>query len=304
MSSDAQTQPTVETDQLTRRFGHRLAVDHLNLRIPTGSVYGLIGPNGAGKTTTIKLLMHMLQATSGAARIFGLDVTRQQPALRQRVGYVPELHFIYRWMRVHEAISFCQAFYTNWNDQRCAELLKLFDLDVDKKVRALSKGMVAKLALLLGLAHEPKLLILDEPTSGLDPLVREEFLDGVLRVLCDGEQTVLFSSHMLSDVQRLADRVGIIYEGCLLADCAMDELLQSTKRVRVVLANGTAPGPPPEGTVWQRLEHRQWILTVHGFGRDAIEQLQRRHPAASIDVSDLSLEDIFKDFIKGRRGSA
>ncbi len=294
----------IETEELTKRFGDRVALDRLDLGVPAGCVFGLIGPNGAGKTTTIKLLMHMLRATEGEARIFGLDVTRAQAALRQRVGYVPELHFLYRWMRVHEALGFCRSFYKRWSDRRCAELVKLFELDANKKVRQLSKGTLAKLALVIGLAHEPELLILDEPTSGLDPLVREEFLDGVLRALCTGERTVLFSSHTLSDVQRLADRVGIVYEGRLLAESATDELVQSTKRVRVVLDNGVAPGPPPEGTVWQRTEHRQWLLTVTGFGPGVVEQLRRRHAAAHIDVSDLSLEDIFKDFIKGRRGAA
>jgi len=224
--------------------------------------------------------------------------------MKQRVGYVPELHFIYRWMRVHEVIGFCRRLYETWNDRRCAKLLDLFELDTGKQVRQLSKGMVAKLSLLLALAHEPEVLILDEPTSGLDPLIREEFLDGVLRTICEREHTVLFSSHTLSDVQRLADTIGIIYEGRLLAHCPTDELLTGTKRLRIVLHDGCSPGEPPDGTIWQSRQRREWLLTVRGFTPATLEYLHNRYAVENVDVLDLGLEDVFKDFVKGRRASA
>jgi ABC-2 type transport system ATP-binding protein len=126
--------------------------------------------------------------------------------MKQRIGYVPEVPQMYRWMRVGELIGFTRAFYPTWNADECARLLDLFALDPAKKVRHLSKGMAAKLSLLLALSHDPEVLILDEPTSGLDPLVREEFLDGVLRAACKRRRTVLFSSHALEDVRRLADK--------------------------------------------------------------------------------------------------
>jgi len=303
MVTDSSSDFAVETIALTKRFGDKAAVDDLSIRIPVGTTFGFVGPNGAGKTTTIKMLMGMLNKTAGRARVLGEDVTPRLEATKQSVGYVPELHFIYRWMRVSEVIGFCRSLYANWNDRFCDELLELFELDRTKKVRYLSKGMVAKLALLLAIAHEPELLILDEPTSGLDPIVREEFLDGVLRMICQRQQTVLFSSHTLSDVQRLADTVGIIYEGRLLDCCPTDELLTRTKRVRVVLKDEGSPGQPPEGTVWSRFEGREWLMTVRRFSPDTLEYLRSSYSLDNIEVIDLGLEDIFKDLVRGRRAS-
>ena len=230
-----------------------------------------------------------------------LDVANRAEKVKDRIGYVPELHYIYRWMRVSDVVGFCGSLYETWNDKLCKELLTLFELDESKKVKHLSKGMVAKLALLIAVAHEPELLILDEPTSGLDPLIREEFLDGVLRTICERQKTVLFSSHTLSDVQRLADRVGIIHEGRLLVDCPADELLTGTKRIRIVLRDGCSPGEPPNGTIWQRFQHREWQLTVRGYSPATVEFLQNKYPVESVEVTDLGLEDVFKDYIKGQR---
>jgi ABC-2 type transport system ATP-binding protein len=296
--------PAIEMIGLTKRFGRKTVVRDLSLRIPTGSTFGFIGPNGAGKTTTIRMLIGVLRKTGGRARVLGAEVAARCEAVKQRIGYVPELHFIYRWMRVRDAIGFCRSFYESWNDQLCADLLKLFELDVNQRVKHLSKGMVAKLALLLAIAHEPELLILDEPTAGLDPIVREEFLDGVLRTICERRQTVLFSSHTLSDIQRLADTVGIIYEGRLLAHCPTDELLTGTKRIRAVLHDGCTPDEPPEGTIWQRFQRREWLLTVRGFSPATLDFLRNKYPVENVEVIDLGLEDVFKDYVKGRRASA
>jgi len=304
MTTDAASPFAIETRGLTKRYGENLAVDHLGLEIPVGTAFGFIGPNGAGKTTTIRMLMGMLRKTGGETRVLGMDPVRDGGRLKQRVGYVPEMHFIYRWMRVRDVLHFCRSLYETWNDQLCADMLKLFALDPDRRVKQLSKGMVVKLALLIATAHEPELLILDEPTSGLDPLIREEFLDGVLRAACERQRTVLFSSHTLADVQRLADTIGLIYEGQLLVHCPTDELLTGTKRVRVVLQDGCSPGETPDGTIWQQLRGREWLLTIRGFLPDSIDRLQSRHPVESIEVIDLGLEEVFKDYVKGRRASA
>ena len=222
--------PAIELFHLTKRFGRTLAVNNLSLEIPRGSTFGLLGPNGAGKSTTIKMLMGMLSPTSGRARVLGIDVRADPTQVKQRVGYVPETHHIYRWMRVREVLGFCKSCFRSWKDRTCREMLDLFGLDLAKKVKQLSKGMLVKLALLLAVSHEPEVLLLDEPLSGLDPIAREEFLDGVLRTICDRGQTVLISSHMLDDVRRLADTVGILYEGQLLLHGTLDALLTSTKR--------------------------------------------------------------------------
>jgi ABC-2 type transport system ATP-binding protein len=301
MIAENQDTFAVELSGLTKRYGGATVVDNLSLRIPRGCTFGLLGPNGAGKSTTIKMLMGMLSITSGTARVLGIDVSAEPARVQQRVGYVPEFHHIYRWMRVREVIRFTKSFYPTWNEELSARLVELFELPLTKKVKHLSKGMLAKLSLLLAVAHEPELLVLDEPTSGLDPIVREEFLDGVLRTIGEGGRTVLFSSHTLADVQRLADTVGILYEGRLLVHRGLDELLSSTKRIRAVLKDGCLPQSEPKGIVWQNVQRREWSLTVDAFSAEVLAHLRADNPVENVEIQDLSLEELFKDYVKGRR---
>jgi ABC-2 type transport system ATP-binding protein len=296
--------PAIELIDLTKRFGRTLAVNNLSLTIPRGGTFGLIGPNGAGKSTTIKMLMGMLSISAGRANVLGVDIAADPVQVKQRVGYVPEVHHIYRWMRIREAIGFCKSCFRTWNDETCRELVELFGLDLEKKVKHLSKGTQVKLALLLAVSHEPELLLLDEPLSGLDPIAREDFLEGVLRTICDRGQTVLISSHVLDDVRRLADRVGILYEGRLVLHGDIDELLTSTKRICATLRDGSQPKETPEGTIWQRIQGREWTITVRDFSAEKVQQVQAIDGVEHVNVIDLGLEELFKDFIRGQRVSS
>lgn len=291
----------IEIDGVSKLFGQTAAVDALSLRIAPGTKFGFLGPNGAGKTTTIRMLMGLVTPSDGRVRVFGLDPRADSRACRIQIGYVPEEHLAYRWMRVGELIHFCQAFYPTWSASSCQRWLSYFGLRTDQKLKALSKGTLAKLSLLLALSHSPALLIMDEPTSGLDPIVREEFLDGVLDMLCDGEHTVFFSSHILSDVRRLADRVGIMFEGQLLTDRRTDELVASTKGIRAVLQNGSPPQQAPVGTVCQAVDQREWLLTVSQFSERTVQELKRAPEIRSFSVTDLDLEDIFKAYVRGAK---
>jgi ABC-2 type transport system ATP-binding protein len=301
MTAEIPADVAIELTGVTRRFGKAAAVDDLTLRIPPGHTFGLIGPNGAGKSTTVKMLMGMVRPQAGRVRVLGIDVFAEPSRVKKRVGYVPEVPQMYRWMRVGELIGFTRAFYPTWNADECARLLDLFALDPAKKVRHLSKGMAAKLSLLLALAHDPEVLILDEPTSGLDALAREEFLDGVLRAVCKRGRTVLFSSHALEDVRRLADTVGLLYEGRLLLRRGVEELLASTRRIRAVLRDGRLPRHEPAGTVWQHVERREWLLTVSDFTPDLLRTLRTENDLEHVEVTGLNLEELFKDFVKGGR---
>jgi ABC-2 type transport system ATP-binding protein len=303
MIAEIPAEVAIELTGVSRRFGKATAVDDLTLRIPHGHTFGLIGPNGAGKSTIIKMLMGLLQPQAGRIRVLGIDVFAEPSRMKKRVGYVPEVPRMYRWMRVGELISFSRAFYPTWNEDECARLLDLFALDLAKKVEHLSKGMAAKLSLLLALAHDPEVLILDEPTSGLDPLVREEFLDGVLAAICKRRRTVLFSSHALEDVRRLADTVGLLYEGRLLLERGVEELLTSARRIRAVLRDGCLPRHEPPGVVWQHIERREWLLTVSDFTPHLMQTLRKQNDLEHVEVTGLNLEDLFKDFVKGRRGA-
>jgi ABC-2 type transport system ATP-binding protein len=301
MGKPATPLPAIALSGVHKRFRRTHAVRDLDVEIPRGTIFGLIGPNGAGKSTALKMMMGLLRPTEGSISVLGRDPLRDPVWVRQRVGYVPELHHIYRWMRVEQVIGFSRAFFEKWSDEKCAVMLELFGLDPRQKVKHLSKGMLGKLALLLAVAHEPELLILDEPMAGLDPMAREEVLDGVLRTIVDREQTVIFSSHTMQDVQRLVDSVGFIYEGRLLLHKPLEKLLASTKRIRATLVNGHVPNRLPDGIVCQRVEGRDWEITVGDFSTAKVELLRSQESVAHVKVIDLGLEDLFKDFVRGQK---
>jgi len=211
------SEAVIQTEDFTRRYGRTVAVDGLNLTVERGQIFGFLGRNGAGKTTTIKTLIGLLRPTSGSVRVLGLDPVKDGIELKKRIGYVPETPQLYPWMRVREMVRFTSQFYDNWNDTHVAELLRQFGLEPERKVKNLSRGMGAQLALVLAMGHEPELLILDEPATGLDVLVRRDFLESIVQVIQQQGRTVMLSSHMVHEVERVADRVGVIEGGKLLA---------------------------------------------------------------------------------------
>lgn len=288
-------------DHVTRRFGGKPVVDDLSLRIERGQAFGFIGLNGAGKTTAIRMMVGLLKPHGGKIFVAGHEIPRDRDRMKPLVGYVPDRPNVYSWMRVGQALDFCRAFYPKWNAPRVAELLKVFDLDLRKRVKHLSKGMGAKLSLLLALAHDPEILILDEPMSGLDPLVREEFLEGLVTAIAQREQTLFFSSHTLADVQRLADTIGVLHEGKLLLQSSVEALLQKTKRVRAVWSEPGHIGITPPGVLWQKTEGREWFLTLENFSPDQLDFLREKNAIDHLDVLDMSLDDVFKDYLRGLR---
>jgi ABC-2 type transport system ATP-binding protein len=302
-SRGAAAAAAVELVGVTKRYRTGVALDNVSLTIPAGETLGLIGQNGAGKSTAIRILMGMLAPTAGQVRVLGTDVTAHPARVRRRVGYVPERHDMYPWMTVDQVIAFARPFYPTWDHGFCSEMLDLFGLDRRKRVKQLSKGMTVKLALLIAVAHRPELLVLDEPTSGLDPIVHEDFLDGVLRLICQGSTTVLFSSHNLGDVRRLADSVCILRDGKVVVRRGIEDLLASAKRVRAVLTDGHLPRWVPERTVWQQVCRREWLLTIDDFRDDVAERLRSENPVESVEVVDLSLNDLFRDYVTGERAA-
>jgi ABC-2 type transport system ATP-binding protein len=294
-------QPMIRLSNVTRRFSGRSVVDGVSFDVPAGTTCGLIGLNGAGKTTLIRMLVGLLKPSGGTIHIAGNEVPAQRGAIKRLVGYVPDRPNVYPWMRVRQAIDFCRSIRGALNEQRVAGQLKLFRLDPEKRVKHLSKGMAAKLSLLLAMAHDPQVLILDEPTGGLDPLVHEEFIEGLLTATAQFGQTVLISSHTMSDVQRLADSVALMHEGKLRLHGPLDELLERSKRVRAVL---TEPGArPPRATLpnilWQQVRGREWLITMKDFTDDSVRQLSQGNAIDHVDVYDVTLDDLFKDFVRG-----
>ncbi|MEN6372879.1 MAG: ABC transporter ATP-binding protein [Armatimonadota bacterium] len=283
----------IETVRLTKRFGRQhVAVDNLTMSVPEGSVFAFLGRNGAGKTTTIRILLDLLNRTSGEARILGLDCVKDALEIKRRIGYVAEGQKMYDWMKVDEIIWFCKGFYEDWDDSLAAELKDKLELSGQKKVMDMSRGMQAKLALLLAMAYRPELLILDEPTAGLDVVVRRNFLEEIIELIQEEGRTIFFSSHIVHEVERVADWVGIIDKGRLVWCSTMEELKSSVKQL--ILSFDTPPTSFASIPDVLHIEKsgRQSAITVKGFSDETIAAAKVLNPT-DISVQNLNLEDIF-----------
>ena len=224
------SESVINVSELTRRFGTITALACVSLSMPRGAVYGLVGANGAGKTTLIKHILGLLQAESGSVRVFGLDPVADPVAVLSRIGYLSEENDVPGWMRVDELIRYSRAFYPAWDDAYAEELRQAFALDPTAKIKNLSRGQKARVGLLIALAHRPELLVLDEPSSGLDPIVRRDILGAVIRTIADEGRTVLFSSHLLGEVEQVADHVTMINEGKIVLSATLGAI-RETHRV-------------------------------------------------------------------------
>lgn len=276
-----------------KRYGRQhLAVNDLTLSVPYGSVFAFLGKNGAGKTTTIRMLLHLLDKTSGQAQVLGMDSVRQALEIKRRVGYVADGQAMYDWMSVAEQIWFCKGFYPGWDDAFVEDLRHRLELPEKSKVRQLSRGEQAKLALLLAMAHHPELLILDEPTTGLDVVVRRNFLEGIIELIQEEGRTIFFSSHIVHEVERVADWVGIIDQGRLIRCAPIEGLKAEVKRIVLTFAD-----PPSSLTCIPNIlqvesRDRQSTVIVSDYTDETLAAVRAMHPT-SIDVQDMCLEDIF-----------
>lgn len=229
----------IQTEHLKQRFGNKEAIHDLTLEVPEGSIYAFLGPNGAGKTTTIKTLLNILSPDSGSARVMGVDSTRLGPQELARIGYVSENQQLPEWMTIQQFLDYCRPFYPEWDPAFCSRLLSEFNLPLKTKIKNLSRGMKVKVSLVSSLAYRPRLLVLDEPFSGLDPLVRDEFIRGILEMADQGDWTVFLSSHDIDEVERLADWIGIINEGKLHTSERTESLQGRFRRIEF-----SRPGDP------------------------------------------------------------
>ena len=218
------SEAVIDISNLTRRFGATTALNSVSLSFPRGRVYGLVGANGAGKTTLIKHILGLLKAESGSVRIFGLDPVEEPVPALSRIGYLSEENDLPGWMRVGERMRYSRAFYKNWDDAYAEELRQAFSLDPSAKIKDLSKGQKSRAGLIVALACRPELLVLDEPSSGLDPIVRRDILGAVMRTIPDEGRTVLFSSHLLDEVEQVADHVTMIRQGNVVMSGPLAEI--------------------------------------------------------------------------------
>lgn len=284
--------PVVDIRRLTRNFGATTALEDVSLTIPRGGVFGLIGGNGAGKTTLIKHILGLLRAQSGSVQVFGLDPVAHPVGTLGRIGYLSEDRDLPDWMRVGELMRYTSAFYPNWDDHFAEELRDTFDLDRRARVKDLSRGQRARAGLLVALAHRPELLVLDEPSSGLDPVVRRDILGAIIRTIADEGRTVLFSSHLLDEVERVADRVAIIHQGRIVLTAPMDEIKETHHRITLRFEQPIDEPPSMIGTLTRDGEGAEWTYVCSGSG-DQLRRAAEALGATVVDDATLSLDEIF-----------
>jgi ABC-2 type transport system ATP-binding protein len=292
----------IRTDRLTKYYGGRPVVDSLDLRVPRGTVYGLLGRNGAGKSTTLKMITGMVRPDHGRVELLGEDIDALAPATRARVAYLAEGHPLYTGMTVREAVAFTTSFYPAVDRDLVDQILDHFALSPKAKIGRLSKGQRAQVSLTLAIAPDPELLILDDPTLGLDTNVRRDFLESMIQIIQRRGRTILLSSHVLGDVERVADRVGVMVDGVLRVDCPAEHFKRSVRKVVAEFGREPPALPPCPGLLsdWRVGTRRELVFV--GFGpshQAAVEALGPRR----VEVAELNLEDAFIEYTRGPRRS-
>ena len=258
------SETVINVRELTRRFGATTALASVTLSLSRGAVYGLLGANGAGKTTLIKHILGMLRAETGSVRVFGVDPVADPVAVLSRIGYLSEENDLPGWMRVDELIRYSRAFYPAWDDAYAEELRQKFALDPAAKIRNLSKGQKARAGLLIALAYRPELLVLDEPSSGLDPIVRRDILGAIIRTIAHEGRTVLFSSHLLEEVEQVADHVTMIHKGTIAMSGPLDEIKESHRCLTLRFAEARYEPPMVAGVLRWEGAGREWTAIFRG----------------------------------------
>jgi len=289
------SEPAIIIDHLTCRFHRTVAVDDLCLEVQPGSIAGFLGENGAGKTTTIRTLMGLLRPTSGSVRVLGENPLGGNAKLLQRIGYVSDDRAMYRWMKVKGVLRFNGGLYKNWDKNLASTLLDEFELDPGQKVKNLSRGQLAKLALLCALAPHPELLILDEASSGLDPIVRRTILEKLIAVASEEGTTIFLSSHLLEEVDRVAERISIICKGRLLIEGPKDDVRSSLSRVIFPDAAPDFDTGSLESVLTAKQTDNECQLIVRNLDNGALESL-KKHLNGTPQVVDMSLEDVFAEY--------
>jgi ABC-2 type transport system ATP-binding protein len=285
-------QPVVEVTDLSRSFEQKKALDGVTFRASAGQVYGLVGSNGAGKTTLLKHLLGLLRAKTGSVRVFGLDPVRDPVGVLGRVGYLSEEHELPEWMRVDELMRYTQAYHPTWDASYARELLETFALDPSKKIKDLSKGMRAQAGLIAAVAHRPELLILDEPSSGLDAVVRRDILDAIVRAVADDGRTVIFSSHLLDEVERMSDHVTLIDQGRVALSGALDDVRGAYQRSRVRFVEHLDQPPVLDTALLMEGGGRTWSV-VHSGSPEQFRRSVLARGGEVVESRHATLEEIF-----------
>jgi ABC-2 type transport system ATP-binding protein len=295
------TQTTIESQGLTKKFGKTEALSGVGLEVPDGAIYALVGANGAGKTTLIKLLMNILRPTAGSARVLGMDTQRLRGRDLNRIGYVSENQEFPEWMTVGGMLAYLRPFYPTWDGALEGQLMRQFDLPVERKLKQLSRGQRMKAAMASALAFRPKLLVLDEPFAGLDPLVRDELMEGLLDR--SPETTIFLSSHDLAEIESFSSHVGFLEQGRLLFSEEMGVLSERFREVTVILEDPQAtPGNLPPSWLQYEATDSMVRFVDSACSAGTAAELRERFPGArSLSIEAMPLRAIFLAIAKSRR---
>ena len=282
----------IKVENIVKYFDGRCVLDGINFNVPQGCIYGLLGRNGAGKTTIIRILLGLEPATRGRTSLLETESTNLSPGIRGRIGCVAEGHNLIQNYKVGRLIKLCKDLALQWNEESFGHLIETFRLPMDRRVRDLSMGMRAQLNLSLAMAIDPELLILDDPTLGLDTVARRQFLELAIEVIQKQGRTILFCSHILSDVERIADRIGILAAGKLVVDCPLEQLKERVKKLRVIFDESVPANLYLTEIINQQIQGREMTITVANWNGQKQAILETFKPSSCTEIP-MSLEDIF-----------
>ncbi|MHC4204684.1 MAG: ABC transporter ATP-binding protein [Planctomycetota bacterium] len=292
----------LETKGLTKYFSNKAALENFDLQIPRGCICGFVGRNGAGKTTAIKLLLGFLEPTAGNSTVLGCDSMSLTPQVRRRIGYVAEGHRLFRWMNIRQLENFQKPFFNGqWDDKFFSEMIEYFELSKKQKIKHLSNGQRAQVSLALALAPHPELLIMDDPTLGLDPAIRRQFLQGMIRLIMKQGRTVLFSSHILSDVERVSSQLVVIDKGRLRAHCSIDQFRESIRKVKLSFSNSVPADIDIEGLLNHRVTGNELELILVATPQEKVAQWATSAGAENYEIIPMNLEDQFIEFTEPKK---
>lgn len=294
----AQEAAILTVEGLSRKFKRKYALAEVSLAVPRGVVFGLVGENGAGKTTLLRHLLGMLRPTAGRVRVFDRDPIAEPVEVLSRIGFLSEERDLPGWMTVQELMRYTQAFYPDWDEDYAEALREHFSLDPHTKIKHLSRGEQAKTGLLVALAYRPELLMLDEPSAGLDPVARRDILEAIVRTVAEEGRTVIFSSHLLDEIERVSDQVAMIHEGKLLFQGALDTIKAEHQALDVTHPTEAEARPDWPGVLYARQEGPAWSIICSGTAQETAEAAQARGWEIA-EQRTPSLEELFIARVRG-----
>jgi ABC-2 type transport system ATP-binding protein len=288
----------LQVEGLQKCFGNKVVLRDIDLSLQPGEVLGLLGANGSGKTTLIKCALGLIRPTAGRAVAFGENAWDLSAAAKARLGYVPQEVTSYPWMRVRQVIAYTAAFYSRWNQPFVDQLCRRWHVPLEDRVGALSTGQLQTVGIVLALGHQPELLVLDEPVASLDPSARRQFLRTLLELLEDTRQTILFSTHITSDLERVAQRVAILGDGRIRFHGELDELKDRVKRLRIMSRHDLPTSFSVPGALRCEVAGASATVSVADFDERLVADMRETWDA-DISVHDLNLEEIFVEMHDG-----